>query len=82
MQTSRAIELFSLARSFTLSKRYLVSDFGKGLFAEVVAIRDKRARGKKLDKSEQAFARENPDLIGTAVQMTSEEDEFFKRLGV
>lgn len=57
-------------------------NIGKGLFSEVVAIRDKRARGKKLDKSEQAFARENPDLIGTAVRMTSEEEEFFKRLGV
>lgn len=57
-------------------------NIGEGLFAQVVNIRNKRAKGKKLDKAESAFARENPDLIGTAVQMTSEEEEFFKRLGV
>ena len=32
MQTSRETELFSLARSFTLSKRYLVSDFSSSLW--------------------------------------------------
>lgn len=55
---------------------------GQGLFAQVVAIRDKRLRGKKLDKAEQAFARENAALIGPAVQLTGEEEAFFKRLGV
>lgn len=55
---------------------------GQGLFAQVVAIRDKRARGKKLDQAEAAFARENAELIGTAVRTTAEEEAFFRRLGV
>lgn len=57
-------------------------NIGRGLFAEVVNIRSKRARGKKLDKDEQVFAREHADLIGTAVRTTPEEEEFFRRLGV
>lgn len=58
-------------------------NIGEGLFAQVVNIRNKRARGKKLDKAEKEFARENADLIGTtASRMTAEEEEFFKRLGV
>ena len=58
-------------------------NIGEGLFASVVSIRSKRARGKKLDKAEKEFARENADLIGsTASRFTAEEEEFFKRLGV
>lgn len=58
-------------------------NIGEGLFASVVNIRSKRARGSKLDKAEAAFARENADLIGsTAGRMTAEEEEFFMRLGV
>lgn len=56
---------------------------GDGLFAQVVRIRSKRAKGKSLDKAEQAFARENADLIALPqASLTSEEEEFFKRLGV
>lgn len=57
-------------------------NIGKGVFAQVVAIRDKRARGKVLDKAERAFARENEDLIGPVTRLTKEEEEFFRRLGV
>ncbi|HIZ49135.1 MAG TPA: hypothetical protein H9810_10470, partial [Candidatus Gemmiger excrementavium] len=58
-------------------------NIGEGLFASVVNIRSKRARGSKLDKAEAAFARENADLIGATVgRMTAEEEEFFMRLGV
>lgn len=58
-------------------------NIGEGIFAQVVNIRNKRAKGKKLDKAEAAFARENADLIGsTAGRMTAEEEEFFRRLGV
>lgn len=57
-------------------------NIGRGLFAEVVAIRDKRARGKKLNKAEAEFARENADLIGAVTQTTPEEEAFFRRLGV
>ena len=46
-------------------------------------IRSKRARGKKLDKAEKEFARENADLIGsTANRLTAEEEAFFRRLGL
>ena len=48
----------------------------------MVNIRSKRAKGKKLDKAEREFARENADLIGTVNRFTPEEEEFFKRLGV
>lgn len=57
-------------------------NIGDGLFASVVNIRSKRLRGKQLDKAEQAFARENADLIGTVQQTTPEEEAFFQRLGV
>lgn len=58
------------------------SNIGKGLFAQVVAIRDKRARGRALDKAERAFARENEELIGPVTRLTKEEEEFFRRMGV
>ena len=57
-------------------------NIGKGLFAQVVAIRDKRARGQALDKAERAFARENEELIGPVTRLTKEEEEFFRRMGV
>ena len=57
-------------------------DIGQGTFAEVVSIRSKRARGKKLDKAEQAFARDNADLVDIKKPLTAEEEEFFRKLGV
>ena len=36
---------------------------GDGLFAQVVSIRSKRAKGKKLNDQEREFARENALLI-------------------
>ena len=57
-------------------------NIGEGLFASVVNIRSKRAKGKKLDKAEREFARENADLIGTVNRFTPEEEAFFKRLGL
>lgn len=51
---------------------------GQGTFAEVVNIRSKRARGKKLDKAEQEFARENAELIRLRAP-TSAADEAEKR---
>ena len=58
------------------------SNIGKGLFAQVVAIRDKRAKGQALDKAERAFARDNEELIGPVTRLTKEEEEFFRRMGV
>lgn len=51
---------------------------GQGTFAEVVNIRSKRARGQKLDKAEQEFARENAELIRLRAP-TSAADEAEKR---
>lgn len=59
------------------------SAIGRGRFAEVVSIRYKKAHGKPLDKAEQAFARENADLVALpGSKLTGEEEEFFRRLGV
>ena len=57
-------------------------DIGQGTFAQIVSIRSKRAHGKKLDKAEQAFARENADLVEIKKPLSTQEEEFFKRLGV
>lgn len=58
------------------------SNIGRGLFAEVVNIRSKRVKGKSLEKYEKEFVREHPDLVNITSQLTAEEEEFFKRLGV
>ena len=58
------------------------SSIGRGLFATVVGIRSKRIQGQKLEKYEQEFVRDNPDLISIAPTLTSEEQAFFERLGV
>ena len=56
---------------------------GDGVFAQVINIRSKHAKGKPLDKAEQEFARENAELIGkTAPKLSAEEEEFLKGLGV
>lgn len=55
---------------------------GDSLFAQVVNIRNKRAKGKPLEKHEAAFARDNADLIGPTVTVTAEEEAFFRSLGV
>lgn len=38
-------------------------EIGESSFSTIVGIRDKRARGKKLEKHEQQFANENPSLF-------------------
>lgn len=55
---------------------------GDGLFAQVVNIRNKRAKGKPLEKFEDQFVRDHADLIGPAVTITEEEEAFFRSLGV
>ena len=58
-------------------------NIGDGVFAQVINIRSKRAKGKKLEKYEQEFARENPDLIGTGNNaLTEDEEDFLRSLGV
>lgn len=51
---------------------------GDCLFAQVVSIRDKRSRGKALDKSEKEFYRRNKELIDIQKPLTTEEEQFLK----
>ena len=60
---------------------------GEGLFSTVMSIRQKRAKGKKLDKWEQEFAREHRHLIELKARLSEEEQaaeqadkEFLKQL--
>ena len=46
---------------------------GDCMFAQVVAIRDKKARGKSLDKAEREFYRRNRDLIDIKKRLTDAE---------
>ena len=56
---------------------------GDGLFAQVVNIRNKRTKGKKLEKHEQEFARENADLIRMdSNRLSQAEIDYLKGLGV
>jgi hypothetical protein len=50
-------------------------EIGDCLFAQVVSIRKKRATGKKLDKQDQAFYRENADLVDLRIEETDAEKE-------
>ncbi len=49
-------------------------EIGECLFANVVSVRRKRSQGKKLDKADQAFARDNADLVNFRVRTTAAED--------
>ena len=49
-------------------------EIGDCLFAQVVSIRSKRAKGQKLTKEERAWYRENHDIVDLKSQYTSEEE--------
>lgn len=51
---------------------------GDCLFAQVVAIRDKKARGKKLDKTDREFYRRNREIIDIKKPLTDAEEEILK----
>lgn len=51
---------------------------GDCLFAQVVAIRDKKARGKTLDKTDREFYRRNKDIIDIKKPLTEAEEELLK----
>lgn len=48
---------------------------GEGLFAEVLNIRSKKAKGKKLEKYEQDFYRDNRSMIDLKKPESAEEKE-------
>lgn len=51
---------------------------GNCLFAQVVAIRDKKARGKTLDKTDRDFYRRNRDIIDIKNPLTEAEENLLK----
>ena len=50
-------------------------EIGDCLFAQIVGIRRKLARGKKLDKSEQEFYRNNRQLVDFKRKYTEMEND-------
>lgn len=51
----------------------LFNEIGEGLFSTVISIRSKKNKGKKLEKHEQEFYKENKSLIDIKVKITAEE---------
>ena len=49
---------------------------GESVLSTVVSIRDKTARGKKLEKYEKEFKQNNPEYFMIKQEMTKEEKEF------
>lgn len=50
------------------------NEIGECFFAQVVSIRKKRAEGKKLDKSEEAFYRANQQIIELKTSLSDTEN--------
>ena len=51
-------------------------EIGECTFANIVSIRNKRQKGKKLETWEQEFYRENRKIIELPHKLTAEEEEF------
>jgi hypothetical protein len=58
------------------------SEIDEGLLSTVINIRKKKAKGKKLEKYEQEFVRENQELINIKKELTEEEEQLLKEIGV
>jgi hypothetical protein len=59
------------------------NEIGEGLFSTVISIRQKKNKGKKLEKYEQDFYRENKSLIDIKAKLTAEEQaekEYWNKL--
>lgn len=55
-------------------------DIGDCTFSQIVSIRRKRLKGKKLEKYEEEFYRENADMINLKNRYTPDEDDFINSL--
>jgi hypothetical protein len=51
-------------------------EIGECTFANIVGIRSKRAKGKRLEKWEEEFYRENKKMVDLPQKLTAEEEEF------
>ena len=59
------------------------NEVGEGLLSTVISIRQKKNKGKKLEKYEQEFYRENKSLIDIKTRLTAEEQaekEYLEKL--
>lgn len=59
------------------------NEIGEGLLSAVINIRQKKNKGKKLEKYEQEFYRENKSLIDIKTRLTAEEQaekEYFEKI--
>lgn len=56
-------------------------EIGDCTFAQVVRIRDRKARGKSLDKQDREWYRRNRDLVDIQEKYTSAEQDFLKTWG-
>lgn len=56
-------------------------EIGDCLFAQIVRIREKKAKGKKLDKSEQEWYRQNRELVDIKTTYTEKEMDLLKQWG-
>ena len=54
-------------------------EIGDCLFAQIVSIRDKKARGKKLDKTEREFYKRNRDIVDFKTEYSAKEDALLKQ---
>ena len=50
-------------------------EIGEGTFSQVLSIRQKRAKGKKLEKWEQEFLKNNRSMVILKHQMSDEQKE-------
>lgn len=51
----------------------MFGEIGEGLYSQVMSIRSKMAKGKKLDKTDKEFYNEHKELIDIKVKPTAEE---------
>lgn len=54
-------------------------EIGDCTFAQVVTIRSKKAKGKKLDKSEQEFYKQNRHLVDFKRQYTAQDEDVISK---
>lgn len=58
------------------------AEIGDCLFAQVVRIRDKKARGKALDKQDREFYRRNRDIVDLKTTYTETEKDVLAAWGI
>ena len=61
---------------YTFLSAYM--NIGESLFSQVVSIREKLKKGKKLEKEEKEFYRRNKEMIDIKTKYTDEEKDIFK----